>query len=141
MAKGVEVVSLKPFNPNFVLPLAKFYDDVVDKTDFKKGSDTARNKRLGDTGGSVGDGLYDFVDGKIDNSKVTAIDLALRSGHLDRADVDTLSRFMQMAAEKEAAQNDKEKLEKEREKLQNERQEFLDKEFGFKPSSSSEPSK
>lgn len=107
------------------------YDNVVDKTDFKIGQDSARNQRIGDSGGSLGDGLYDFVDGKVDMQKISQAEIALRSGALDKADVDTLAKAMEKAAQLELDQSAKEAAIKAKNDLDSARQSYIDKQTGF----------
>ena len=113
------------------------YDSVVDRTDFKKGQDKERAMRLtGDTGGSTTNGVYDFPDGKFDASKEpTPVMLALRSGKLDKADVDTLKRFQDNVAKDEQKLNKDAKEKSHREAIENARQSFIDSQTGFDSSS------
>lgn len=120
------------YKDKFVIPSVLEYDDVVDRTDFKIGQDAARNQRIGDSGGSLGDGLYDFGDGqKPDINKISNAEIALRSGALDKSDVDQLAKMMRKAAQIEIDENTQKQIEKEKEDLQNARQSFIDKQTGF----------
>ena len=120
------------YKDKFVFQSTIVYDDIVDRTDFKIGQDSARNQRIGDTGGSLGDGLYDFGgDKKPQIDSISNAELTLRSGALDKADVDTLSRVMKKAAQMEVDENVKQKLAKEKQDLNDARQSFIDKQTGF----------
>lgn len=109
------------------------YDKVVDRSDFKRGQDKERAMRLqGDTGGSTTQGVYDFEDENIDESKMPSdIQLALRNGKLDKADVDTLMRVQKESAKKEHDEKVSEREKKQREEIAEARQSFLDDRVGF----------
>lgn len=120
-------------NPDIV------YDEVTDKSDFKRGQDRERAMRLvGDTGGSPTNGVYDFnsdEDIKDSSKNPTDIQLALRSGQLDKADIDTLKRAQDIQAKQEFDDNQKALAEKKREEINNARQAYLDNATGFDSSS------
>lgn len=116
------------------------YDKVVDRSDFKRGQDKERATRLsGDTGGSLTQGVYDFPDGVIDDKKSpTTVELALRKGKLDKADVDTLQRLEKQRAQ-EQQENSQSEFEKAKQKsIEQQRQDYLDSKTGFSPNSSTE---
>lgn len=67
------------------------YDDIVDRSKFVTTAETKRGLVAGRSG--AGDkGLYDYEDGKIPDEKerLTEVELLLRSGKLDKADVQRL---------------------------------------------------
>lgn len=109
------------------------YDDIVDRTDFKRGQDKERNMRLaGDTSGSTTQCVYDFPDGKVtDDNQPSDIQLALRSGRLDKADVDTIKRGVDIQAKDEFDENQKKKLDKQQKAIDSARQSYLDSQTGF----------
>lgn len=114
------------------------YDNIVRREDFKKGNDAERNRRLGEGSVGSGQGLYDYPDGKIpEDDPATPVIVALRSGQLDKADVDELKK----AADESAASEAKSKADKaaidEAAKVNAARQSYLDEKTGFVPESSS----
>lgn len=116
------------------------YDRIVDRSDFKRGQDKERATRLsGDTGGSLTQGVYDFPDGVIDDKKnPTNVELALRKGKLDKADVDTLKRLEKQRATEQQENSQLEFKKAKKEAIDKQRQDYLDSKTGFTPNSSSE---
>lgn len=112
----------------------KDYDDIVQKDDFKKGNEEERISRLTALSNGSYNGVYDFPDGnKIDKTKSPSdIELALRSGTLDKADVDELSKKVQEDAKNEQEQAEKDKALADAKALSDARQDFLDTATGFK---------
>ena len=133
--------SFVPSRYHEILPFVNpTYDKIVDRSDFKRGQDKERATRLsGDTGGSLTQGVYDFPDGVIDDKKSpTNVELALRKGKLDKADVDTLQRMEKQRA-KEQQENSQVELEKAKQKsIDKQRQDYLDQQTGFTPNQSTE---
>lgn len=65
--------------------------DVVDKSSYRPDSESVRAYKFNPAGGSSGTPVYDYVDGNVPkNDPVTPVVLAIRSGKLDKADVDRL---------------------------------------------------
>lgn len=120
----------------FVRPKIE-YDDIVDDTDFKALKSESRLTRLNQEGAGQGQGLYDFDGTEKDMpfDKVTDEIVALRSGILDKADIDTIQRDSIEKSRKAVSDAEKKKAEKNAEKVSRERQEFIDSRLGFKPSS------
>lgn len=113
------------------------YDTIVDRSDFKRGQEKERAARLTADTGSTVNGVYDFPDGQFDEKKApTDIELAVRNGKLDKADVDTLKRLQVDQAEKESAQAAKDSEDAQKAKIDSERQSYLDDQVGFTPSAS-----
>ena len=76
-----------------VLP-TRHCDDVVDDTDFKKSLQQERDFALTE-GNSAVQGIFDYPDGVIDSKRSpTKLELSLRSGELDKADIDTVQRSL-----------------------------------------------
>lgn len=111
------------------------YDAIVDRSDFKKGQDKERAMRLlGDTGGTPTNGVYDFPDGKISKENTpTPLQLSLRTGRLDKADIDAIARVQRKAAQDEVKDNLDKKRQKDRETVEAARQSFIDSQTGFDP--------
>lgn len=87
------------------------YDDIVDRSNFVTTAETKRGKVAGKVG--AGDrGLYDYEDGKIPDEKerLTEVELLLRSGKLDKADI---QRLREVADQKLTDDRDKQLLEQE----------------------------
>lgn len=122
------------YNQDYVTHYPKIdFEDVVDRTDFKIGSDTARDARIAESGGELGSqSLYDFnSDNEVKIDKLSNAELALRSGGLDKADVDTLARAMKKSAELEAQDKKTEKEKAAQNAIDSARQSYLDKQTGF----------
>ncbi|QCS37478.1 hypothetical protein [Tortoise microvirus 107] len=83
-------------------PPAVIYDDIVDDSDFKRVQDENRIARLTHDTGSSTAGVYDFDESRTNFDSVTTIQLAIRSGKLDPADIDTLKRELEGVAKREA---------------------------------------
>ena len=113
------------------------YDKIVDRTDFKRGQDRERAMRLtGDTGGSSTQGVYDFPDGKeSSDSAPTKVEMALRGGRLDKADIDTLARVQKEASKSERQENLDKKSKAQQKAIDDARQSFIDSKTGFDSSS------
>lgn len=104
------------------------YDDIVDRSKFVSTAETKRGKIAGNVGaGEVG--LYDYqADEKIDpKNRISDIELLIRAGKLDKADIQTLKKLreQQMISENEAAAL------KEEDKANRTRQGKLDKLLGI----------
>lgn len=119
-----------------ILPtVGKFeYDDIVDDTNFRRSSERIRDKILTGNVGAGERGLYDFQE----NEKVTKensptdIEIDLRSGKLDKADIQKLEKvFNDKAVQDVETERTKKALEAER-KASKDRQDKLDERLGIK---------
>lgn len=110
------------------------YDDIVQKDDFKKGNEEERISRLTALSNGSYNGVYDFQDGnKIDSTKAPSdVELALRSGTLDKADIDELSKKVNQDAKDEQDKAEKEKALADEKAISDARQDYLDTATGFK---------
>lgn len=81
------------------------YDDIVDDSDFKPSAERIRDNQFRSNGSALDpDSLqYDYEAGKVIKEKVSDVVLALRSGKLDKADVqvlnDAISNKLQQSVE------------------------------------------
>lgn len=109
----------------------KFYDDPVDRSQFRPDSEQVRQFRLSGAGSS-GTPVYD------DDSLPTDLEVDIRSGKLDKAEISQL----QLAQEAKMKETSDKKLAAEEKKKADEinkaRQDFLDKSTGFKGSDQTE---
>ena len=65
----------------------------VDESNFRPDAEQVRALKFNPAGGMASSPVYDYPDGKIPkDDKVTDTIVALRSGRLDKADVDKLKR-------------------------------------------------
>lgn len=113
-----------------------YYDDIVDKSEFRPDSETVRGLKLSAGAGVTDKGLYDYPEGQIpDVDTVTPELIALRDGKLDRADVQKLSQEADDALKESMSNAEKEKFLAEKEAINNARQAFLDEQSGFNPNS------
>lgn len=108
------------------------YDDIVDDSNFRRDSEKIRDMLVSGTVGSIEKGLYDYQeDEKITKDNVVSdIEIAIRSGQLDKADVQKLKEALdsKIVADKQEA-DDKQLLEAERQAQKN-RTKALDKQLG-----------
>ena len=72
------------------------YDKIVDRSNFRPDADDVRTKSLRAGSSSPGDiGLYDYKDGKVNKHFTpSAIQIALRQGQLDKADIQKLREVL-----------------------------------------------
>lgn len=119
----------------FFRPVSKFtfvYDDILDDSHFKPTSETKRDRQATGKIGAGDKGLYDFDVGDDVNDKTmpSNVELALRSGKLDKADVQVLTDFYEKKAKSDVmAAEDKALLEAENKAAKN-RTAAIDKKLG-----------
>ena len=108
-----------------------YYDDIVDKTEFRPDSENVRSARA--SGGAMsGGGLYDFPDGVVsDSDSVTKEIIALRNGRLDKAEVQVLKEQTDEALKAAVSEAKERKLLEQKEALVEARQSFIDDLTGF----------
>lgn len=108
-----------------------YYDDIVDKTEFRPDSENVRSARA--SGGAMsGGGLYDFPDGVVpDSDGVTKEIIALRNGKLDKAEVQALKDQTDKALKNAVSEAKEKKLLEQKEALIEARQSYLDDLSGF----------
>lgn len=71
------------------------YDDIVDDSDFKPTAERIRdNDFRGGASGATDEGLYDYDANKSITEKVSDVELLLRNGKLDKADVQKISESL-----------------------------------------------
>ena len=100
------------------------FDDIVDRSTFTLEADreNARKSML------MGQSMKGVFDG---DSMPTDLELAIRSGKLDKAEIDDAKRAIQRDIKKDSDSVKKDKAEKQSQKLDSARQEHLDKLTGF----------
>lgn len=110
----------------------KVYDDVVDRSSFRPDSEHVRAFQL--TGsGAVGSPQYDEHP-----EDVSQLELEIRSGKLDKAEISQLQKIKFKEAEEATSKAKAEKVAKETEKINKARQDYLDEATGFKGSPQSD---
>lgn len=79
-------------------------DDIVDKSNYRPSSETKRDMQATGKVGAGDKGVYDFASGVMvtDDNKFTTVELLLRQGRLQRADVEDLKRKFQAKADSDA---------------------------------------
>lgn len=78
---------------------------VVDESKFRPDSEQVRAIKFNPAGGLAGNPMYDYPDGKIPkDDKVTDTIVAIRSGKLDKADIDKLHRDIIETGKKTSAE-------------------------------------
>lgn len=135
--KSIQSVSLIGKNPlasvlgkpwNFK-PTIK-YDDIVDDSNFRSSAETKRDMIASGKIGAGEQGVYDYQE----NEKITSenlvsdVEIALRSGKLDKADVQKLQEmYAEKGADDVQSAREKQALEKENAKSKNRLKELDDK--------------
>lgn len=122
-----DVVKQVDFSTSFVTPN---YDDIVDKSTWSPSSDSMANRVASVKGGASGQGVYDDAD-----NLPSDLEVRIRSGKLDKAEVDLAIKQFVDDAQKEADEKKKSDDMAKAKKLADARQEFLDNAVGFKSSS------
>lgn len=92
----IEIVDSESMNQkryDIIIPIPEQeYDDIVDDSDYKPTAERIRdNDFRGGAGGATDEGLYDYDANKPINEKVSDVELLLRNGKLDKADVQKLN--------------------------------------------------
>ena len=106
-------------------------DDIVDDTDFKKTLQKERDFALTEGNAPV-QGVFDYPDGQYNEKlKPTDFELSLRSGELDKADVNTVERALKQQAQKEADASSKKAKADAAKKVSEARQAHMDSQIGF----------
>ena len=100
----------KVINPLFFVPESKFvmtYDDIVDESNFKSTKQLIKDMTAHELNTTPTAGIYDYPKGS-KGHKPTDVELLLRSGKLDKADVQKLKDLEQESliqeSEKQAVQ-------------------------------------
>ena len=122
-----DVVKQIDYSSSFVTPK---YDDIVDKSTWSPSSDKMANRVASVKGGSSGEGVYDDAD-----NLPSDLEVRIRSGKLDKAEVDLAIKKFVDDAKKEADEKKKSDDIAKAQKIADARQEYLDNAVGFKPSS------
>lgn len=115
---------------DFDSPVAKIsYDDIVDRSTWSPSSDAMANRISASQGASSGQGVYDDSE-----NLPTDLEVRIRSGKLDKAEVDLAIKQFAENAKSEADEKKKSDDLKKADELSKARQEYLDNAVGFKPS-------
>lgn len=122
-----DVVKQVDFSTSFSTPE---YDDIVDKSTWSPCSDSMANRVASVKGGSSGQGVYDDAD-----NLPSDLEVRIRSGKLDKAEVDLAIKQFVDDAKKEADEKKKSEDTANAQKIADARQAYLDNAVGFKPSS------
>lgn len=122
-----DVVKQIDFSTSFVTPA---YDDVVDRSTWSPSSDQMANRVASVKGGASGQGVYDDAD-----NLPSDLEVRIRSGKLDKAEVDLAIKNFVDDAKKEADEKKKSEDMENAQKIADARQAYLDNAIGFKTSS------
>lgn len=122
-----DVVKQVDFSTSFVTPV---YDDIVDRSTWSPSSDAMSNRVASVKGGASGQGVYDDAD-----NLPSDLEVRIRSGKLDKAEVELAIKKFLDDAEKEADEKKKSEDLANAQKIADARQAYLDNALGFKPSS------
>lgn len=118
------------WNNQPVLPIPTIkYDDIVDDSDFKPSAERIRDNEFRSNGVAVDASnlLYDYEEGKPIKEKVSDIQLALRTGKLDKADVQKLNELLTKKMDKNVQDKKDSDLLKSEEQASKNRSKALDK--------------
>lgn len=108
------------------------YSDVVRDDDFKRVLEDMRNGDLTQDMGSVGNLAYDYQDGVVpQDDPVTPLIVSLRSGKLDRADIQKIQEQLKSIAQDEQDKYTAEQRALAERALAEQRQSYLDEQTGF----------
>lgn len=121
-----DVVKQVDFSTSFVTPN---YDDIVDKSTWSPSSDKMANRVASVKGGASGQGVYDDAD-----NLPSDLEVRIRSGKLDKAEVDLAIKQFVDDAKKQADEKKKSEDMANAQKIADARQEYLDNAIGFKSS-------
>lgn len=119
-----DVVKQVDYSTSFSTPK---YDEIVDKSTWSPSSDAMANRVASVKGGSSGQGIYDDAD-----NLPSDIEVRIRSGKLDKAEVDLAIKQFVDDAKKEADEKKKADDMANAQKIAEARQEYLDNAVGFK---------
>ena len=122
-----DVVKQVDFSTSFVTPK---YDDIVDASTWSPSSDAMANRVASVKGGASGQGVYDDAD-----NLPSDLEVRIRSGKLDKAEVDLAIKKFVDDAKKEADEKKKADDMANAQKIADARQTYLDNAVGFKSSS------
>lgn len=122
-----DVVKQIDYSTSFITPK---YDDIVDKSTWSPCSDSMANRVASVKGGSSGQGVYDDAD-----NLPSDLEVRIRSGKLDKAEVDLAIKKFVDDAKKEADEKKKADDVANAQKIADARQAYLDNAVGFKSSS------
>ena len=122
-----DVVKQVDYSASFVTPK---YDDIVDKSTWSPCSDSMANRVASVKGGASGRGVYDDAD-----NLPSDLEVRIRSGKLDRAEVDLAIKKFIDDSKKEADEKKKSDDMANAQKIADARQAYLDNAVGFKTSS------
>lgn len=122
-----DVVKQVDYSTSFITPI---YDDIVDASTWSPSSDSMANRVASAKGGSSGQGVYDDAD-----NLPSDLEVRIRSGKLDKAEVDLAIKKFVDDAKKESDEKKKSEDTANAQKIADARQAYLDNAVGFKPSS------
>lgn len=106
------------------------YDDIVDRSTWSPCSDSMANRVAMVKGGSSGQGVYDDPD-----NLPTDLEVRIRSGKLDKAEVDLAIKQFIEDSKNEFDEKKKAEATEQAKKIAEARQAYLDNAVGFKSSS------
>lgn len=122
-----DVVKQVDYSSPLITPI---YDDIVDRSTWSPCSDSMANRVAMVKGGSSGQGVYDDVD-----NLPTDLEVRIRSGKLDKAEVDLAIKQFIEDSKKEFDEKKKAESTEQAKKIAEARQAYLDSAVGFKSAS------
>lgn len=117
----------------FLFPIV--YDDIVDDSEFKRaqfGGELDAVSQAQNAASNAVKGIFDY-EGKYptEDDEVPLSTIELRSGHLDKADVDTIKRALEEQAQAAVDADEKFAVKQEQDSLTRARTEAIDKALGI----------
>lgn len=115
------------------VPLACPYDDIVDETNFKRSSEIKRDMVASGNIGAGERGIFDYQEGEqiTKDNIISDVEIALRSGKLDKADVQKLRELADVEAVSTIRQKKESELLEQADKAQKNRTAKLDQQLGI----------
>lgn len=128
----VDSLTLNEKRYDYIEPMpVQTYDDIVDDSDYKPTAERIRdNDFRGGAGAATDTGLYDYDADKPIKEKVSDVELLLRNGKLDKADVQKLNESLDEMLSSQAEKSREKKILEASEKASKNRNAALDEMLG-----------
>ena len=102
---------VNPVSCVYRAPSFETVQDTVDRQEFRPDAENVRAMRLTGSGGSGSVPLYDYNDGVVPkDDDVTSVIVAMRSGRLDKADIDNIRRSIIADSKSSSAKSHSDKI-------------------------------
>ena len=123
----VDSLTMNQARYDYIVPMPEHkYDDIVDDSDYKPTAERIRDNDFRGGAGATDQGLYDYDANKPIKEKVSDVELLLRNGKLDKADVQKISESLDEVLGEQAKKSREEKILKAEIQAQKNRTKALD---------------